>query len=346
MAVREIEGGASRCVALDDRSQIGEARRLASSLAAEAELGESVRSDVGIVATETASNVIRHAGRGMLLVRRLETGGGGVELLCLDAGPGMKDVDACLADGFSTGGTPGGGLGAVGRRAHAFDVYSAVGHGTAVLARFWNRPDDAVRRAARLVGGLALAMPGETASGDAWAASLGPGGTSVLLADGLGHGPMAAEAAAAAVAIFRVHPDARPADLIERLHAELRATRGAAVAVAVTDGPDSRELCYAGVGNLGAVLVDAARTRSLMSHNGTVGVQLHKTQELAYPWPAEAILVMHSDGLMSNWRLDQYPGLLRRDPALVAGVLYRDFSRGRDDVSVVVQRMTEPWVTL
>jgi hypothetical protein len=44
---------------------------------------------------------------------------------------------------------------------------------------------------------------------------------------------------------------------------------------------------------------------------------------------------MHSDGLLSRWSLDVYPGLARRDPALLAGVLYRDFRRGRDDVTVL-----------
>jgi hypothetical protein len=116
------------------------------------------------------------------------------------------------------------------------------------------------------------------------------------------------------------------------------------VAVAARSG--AGELRYAGVGNIGAVLVGATGTRSLMSHNGTVGLQVRKIQELGYPWPRETVLVMHSDGLMSHWRLDQYPGILQRDPAVVAGVRYRDFTRGRDDVSVVVQRLDEPAVTL
>jgi hypothetical protein len=33
--------------------------------------------------------------------------------------------------------------------------------------------------------------------------------------------------------------------------------------------------------------------------------------------------------------MEQYPGLITRHPALVAGMLYRDFRRGRDDVTVV-----------
>jgi hypothetical protein len=45
---------------------------------------------------------------------------------------------------------------------------------------------------------------------------------------------------------------------------------------------------------------------------------------------------MHSDGISSQWQLDPYPGLRITHPGLVAGVLFRDFWRGRDDATVVV----------
>jgi Stage II sporulation protein E (SpoIIE) len=141
--------------------------------------------------------------------------------------------------------------------------------------------------------------------------------------------------------MFEAHA-AAPAELLALMHAGMRSTRGAAVAVA-SSGPSAGDgLRYAGVGNLSAVLARGPDSRSLMSHNGTVGLQARKIQELSYPWPAEAVLVMHSDGLQSHWRLDQYSGLAQRDAALIAGVLYRDFARGRDDVSVVVQRISPP----
>jgi anti-sigma regulatory factor (Ser/Thr protein kinase) len=333
---------ASRAVPLDDRSRVGEARRLAASVAAEAGLSEAARSDVGIVATELTTNVLRHAGRGMLLVRQLEGAGGGIEVLCVDAGPGMRDPVACMADGYSTAGSMGTGLGAIRRLAHGFDIYTLPGRGTAVVTRFWARREPAVMRDAAMLAGLAVAVAGEVECGDAWAARSGPGGTTVLLADGLGHGPAAATAAGTAVEIFRAHPAMPPADLITLMHAGMRSTRGAAVAVAATGLAPADGVRYAGVGNLGAVLARAQDSRSLMSHNGTVGVQARKIQELGYPWPAEAVLVMHSDGLQSHWRLDQYPGLSQRDAALIAAVLYRDFTRGRDDVSVVVRRSTPP----
>jgi hypothetical protein len=76
----------------------------------------------------------------------------------------------------------------------------------------------------------------------------------------------------------------------------------------------------------------------MASHNGTVGHQLHRVQEFTFPWNAESLLVMHSDGLKSSWDLKPYPGIWSRHPALIAGMLYRDFSRERDDVTVLVAK--------
>jgi hypothetical protein len=48
------------------------------------------------------------------------------------------------------------------------------------------------------------------------------------------------------------------------------------------------------------------------------------------------MVVMHSDGISARWDLADYPGLRARGPAIIAGVLMRDFARNRDDASVVV----------
>jgi hypothetical protein len=115
----------------------------------------------------------------------------------------------------------------------------------------------------------------------------------------------------------------------------MHGTRGGAVAVARISGPGAR---FAGVGNIAGSIVTPSVSRGLMSHNGTAGVRVRKVQELDYPWPEGGMLVMHSDGLQTRWSLDAYPGLAQRHPAVVAGLLYRDFTRGRDDVTVAVVR--------
>ena len=80
----------------------------------------------------------------------------------------------------------------------------------------------------------------------------------------------------------------------------------------------------------------------MVSHNGTAGHAAGSIHEFTYPVPPQSTIVMFSDGLTTRWDLTAYPGLGHRSPALIAGVLYRDFSRRRDDVTVVVARERSP----
>jgi hypothetical protein len=187
------------------------------------------------------------------------------------------------------------------------------------------------------VGVVCVPVRGETVCGDAWAVLRHPERTVIVVVDGLGHGPEAAQASSEAVRVAREHSHAAPADLVQRAHLALRATRGAAMAVAAIHH-GSGTLTFAGVGNISAAVHSPAGTRSLMSHNGTVGHVMRTVQELTYEWPADACLIAHSDGINTRWRLDQYPGLLWHHPALVSGVIWRDAARGRDDACVVVVR--------
>jgi Stage II sporulation protein E (SpoIIE) len=244
----------------------------------------------------------------------------------------------CLLDGYSTAGSPGTGLGAIARLSASFDIHSMPQVGTALWSRLWSRPLASDRPAVELqVGTVSLPYPGESVCGDACAVEQLPGRSLFLVADGLGHGPSAAEAAREAVRVFRENLRLDPAAAIHAIHAALRSTRGAAVAVTEINF-EAASLRFVGVGNISGTIVADGLSRSLVSHNGTVGHQLLKVQELVYPFPRGALLVLHSDGLATSWRLDKYPGLAARDPSLVAGVLYRDFKRGRDDVTVMAVR--------
>ena len=340
-------------LAVVESSQVGEARRLAQSLARDAGLNPIDQAKVGLIVTELATNLARHAVGGELIVRALREGRRpGVECLAIDRGPGMPDLDRCLVDGYSTGGTSGTGLGAVVRLCDRFDAHSDPGVGTviAALCLAADRPrgeaagadPDAGGEAAGAdldLGAVCRPLAGESACGDAWAAARSPAGVRTLIVvDGLGHGPQAAAAADAALAAFRASPSLSPAEHLDAIHPALRGTRGAAVAVAAVD-PRRGELRYAGVGNIAGTLIDAdGARRGLVSHNGTVGLVMPRVQEFAHPWPAGALLVLHSDGLGSSWRLDDRPALRSRRPGVIAGALYRDFGRGRDDVTVVVAR--------
>jgi anti-sigma regulatory factor (Ser/Thr protein kinase) len=325
-------------VGVTDPSAAAEARRQATALAATLGFDEADVGRVAIVVTEAATNLIKHAGGGEIVGRAVvkETRSF-LEILALDRGPGLGSLDAALQDGYSSAGSPGTGLGAIRRASSEFDIYSTRDGGTAILAVLQARSSrDAAGSPALRVAGLSLPKPGQDVCGDAWTCRLTREGVAILVVDGLGHGPSAAEAAREARRLFLEGPvDASLTQMLDRLHRGLRPTRGAAGAIAHVD-PQRELVTYAGVGNISGFILGGERPRAMVSHNGILGHEARRIQEFRYPWPPDSTLVLHSDGLTTHWSLDGYPGVIRRHPGLIAGLLYRDFRRAHDDVTVVV----------
>src|SRR5579875_1748407 len=110
--------GQTRVVAISDASQIALARRTAQTSARQIGLDEVQAGQVEIVAVELATNLLQHAGHGHILINEF-VDRGVVELLSVDSGPGMANVEDCMVDGFSTASTPGLGLGSVRRLSRA-----------------------------------------------------------------------------------------------------------------------------------------------------------------------------------------------------------------------------------
>jgi len=327
---------------IDEASKTGEGRRLARNMAAGMGFGEILSEQVSIVVTEACTNLLKHATRGELILHSVTEGLGSVpflELLALDNGPGIEDLQRCLQNGYSTSGTLGHGLGAIIRLSNDADFYSVPGKGTGILARWWSgaQPLPSQRGGFRL-SAVNIPKDGQEASGDSWASVESGDHLTVLLADGLGHGIEANLASSQAVRMLRENPDLAPQALLERCHLALRSTRGAAVAVARIDLAHDK-LTFAGVGNVSAKIYCGERScQHLVSVNGTAGHHSEKIREFSYAWPSDGLLQLYSDGLSTGAGVETYPGLAARDPALIAGVLYRDFGRGRDDASVVVAK--------
>lgn len=323
-------------VALADSSHVSAARQGVNRLTQALGFDGTQAGRAAIVATEAATNIVKHAGSGTLIARALGFGEAlGIELLAIDSGPGMHDFEASAVDGHSTAGTPGNGLGAIRRQSDEFEVYTRAGQGTILRALLWAdaRPADGPYE----IGALCVPKPGETVCGDAWGVVYGAHGATFLLADGLGHGPDASRAANLAVDALHQHAADSAVRILDRAHHKLKPTRGAAVAVMRHDKAAS-ELAFAGIGNVSAVILESGARRAMVSHNGIVGANVHKSQEFRYPWPRGALLVAHSDGLETHWDLARYPGLVDCHPAVIAAVLFREHSRRRDDCGIVVAR--------
>lgn len=324
-------------VKVAERSRVAEVRRLAVQSSLAQGFGEQDAGRSAIVATELATNLIKHANGGEIVIGSFDDADGqGLELLAVDKGPGIADLHKALTDGHSTSGTPGTGLGAIRRSANAFAVISWVGRGTAVMARL--KPDgQAATKADYLISGLCAPYPGETECGDGWAVSTLPATIGILMADGSGHGPEAHKAARRSIEIFRERAGWTVEQLAQAIDRALGATRGAAIAVAEID-PGGGRVNFVGIGNISAALLDQGLVRRMVSNNGTAGHLAPRIRAFQYPFRGPPTVILHSDGLSARWDLSEYPGLIAAHPSLIAAVLYRDFRRGRDDASIVVVR--------
>jgi anti-sigma regulatory factor (Ser/Thr protein kinase) len=335
----EIRVAESIRIPVEESSQTAEARRTARKIAVGLGFDVVKSEQVAIVVTEACTNILKHADRGEILFNASNDEGGGatLEMIALDRGQGMSNLDQCMADGYSTGSSPGQGLGAIVRLSAESDFFSAPGKGTAILAR-WTDSSNHNSSPAVNLGAVNVNKPGQEVCGDSWGIETGDGQFVVMVADGLGHGLDAKTASMEAIRILHDNPDLSPKMLLERTHQALRTTRGAAVSVARVDY-EKGKLSFAGVGNVFAQIYAGSEAgQHLVTMNGTAGHHSQRLQEFSYPWPQNGLLMFYSDGLLTGTGLSGYPGLALRDPALIAGVLYRDFSRRHDDSTVVIAK--------
>ena len=327
-----------KSVGVNDQSGASEARRAATDLAARAGFTEVEAGKLALIATELSTNLVKHGSGGEILVGTYEDNESkGIEILALDKGAGMSNVAACLKDGYSSAGTAGHGLGSVIRQSHFVDIGSWPGLGTAVLARV--APGKSQAGKPPIVptwGGVSIAKAGQDVCGDAWSVSDTGNVRTLLVADGLGHGPEAAEASVEAVRLFHRYNGHTVANLMDYVHGGLRSTRGAAVSIARFD-PVAKKVIFSGVGNVAGMTVAAGETKRMVSMAGTAGFNARKIQSFDYPFE-RGLVILYSDGLASSWTLDRYPNLAGLHPALIAAILYRDFTRHRDDATVLVGR--------
>ncbi|HYK05526.1 MAG TPA: SpoIIE family protein phosphatase [Thermoanaerobaculia bacterium] len=331
----------SRAVRVSDASEVAGARRIAAQCAGALRLSETAAGRAALVTTELATNILKHGGGGSILFGSDHDIEGVLTIIAFDKGNGIENVNAAMRDGFSTAGSPGTGLGAIERSAATFDLYAFPDRGTAVLCTI---ADEVPKRPlfeapSRIsVGGVCIPLPGEEHSGDAWTSIATRETVTIGVADGLGHGPVAATASAAAVRVFSEQTERTLDRILEDAHGVLRPTRGAAVGLARIYLAQNR-LEFSGVGNIaGTIIGEDGAMRRVVSLNGIVGHEMRKVQTFSYPWTASSVLIMQSDGVSASWNAAMYPGLLQHEPALIAAVLYRDHCRGTDDATVVVAK--------
>ncbi len=324
---------------VSEPSHVAFVRRQAALFSERCGLDEAAAGRLALITTEIGTNLIKHGSGGRIALNTYDDGSGrGVEVVALDAGEGIADIPRAFGDGYSTAGSSGHGLSIIQRQSDQMTLFSRPGKGTVLVARIGdNSKPDAAKA---VVGAMVDPYPGETVCGDAWVHLDSPMPT-LVVADGSGHGIPAETAAKIAVKIVKDNPAESCLRLMELIHRALFATRGAAVAIARVDA-EAGVVRYVGIGNIVGVMFSGREIKRMVSHNGTAGSLSPRVQEFHYPFTAPPTVVMHSDGLSAKWNPEDYPGFMTAHPSVVAGLLFRDFRRGRDDATVVALRSPAP----
>lgn len=324
-------------VQVKESSQVGEARRTATFAAADLGFSELDVERLALVVLELSNNLVKHrtTGGSIVLQAGIENGQDYIDVISIDAGPGMVNVERCMTDGYSTAGTMGTGLGAVSRIANEFDIYSVLGAGTVAAARVYSgTPPLADRNVKPIsIGAICVPKKSETVCGDNWNFANSGDKFTLTVIDGLGHGIEAGDASKLAISRFLEKPFDSPKEIVERMHRALSGTRGAVGAVAQLQ-KGSRTIRYAGLGNINAVMYGGVKSKHLVSMNGTLGYEAKRVEEYQQDWPENGLLIMHSDGCSARFDFSKYVGLAFKSPSVIAGVLYRDHGKDHDDVTI------------
>ncbi|NBE94865.1 transcriptional regulator [Nonomuraea sp. KC401] len=316
----------------EDTSAVGAVRRRAVELAGLAGFDATQAGQVAVAVSEAVSNLVKHAVEGSVMVRMNPEPPATVELVAIDAGPGMADIARALRDGYSSVGTLGIGMGAIARIATGYDVHSLPGRGT-VLAMYFTVGREPAPPAH--ASGLTRPIGDEQVCGDSFAISTTGAATTIMVCDGLGHGHIAAQASQLAIELFLQAPEREPLAIVDRLHRGMGVTRGGALAVARLGGGS---VTYAGLGNVSGWVAHAQGRQGMVSVPGIAGHQGARLRQHTYELPGHATVIMHSDGMSERWDPAHMPGLFARTPAVIAAGLLREAGTRRDDVCVVAAR--------
>lgn len=320
-----------------ERSYFAILKREVAILAASASFPQKRLAEVDIVVAEMVSNLVKHANGGEVLVKLIEEKGvQGIEIICIDNGPGISDVRNMMKDGVSSTNTLGNGLGAIQRLSNFFQIYTQKGWGTILLSRIFAK-ELPVTQLGNLIEirSLVIPKPGETESGDNFSFKQTNEYIKLFLGDGLGHGKDAAVAVNTAIEAFSLCESDSPVENIRFIHNSVKKTRGLVGTIAIFSIKNKQwKIC--GVGNISTRMFSSVTDKTLTSYNGIIGLNMPKTMnDHLIEYVPGQLMLMCSDGIKSKWDLLKLPSIIRSDLSLLNAALFKDFTRNTDDSSIV-----------
>lgn len=324
-------------IAVSRAAEIKRAVDSARSFAGEIGFAEKDREEICLVVTELASNLVKHATGGRLKFECTDERAG-MQIESEDTGPGIPDVEKAIADGYSTSGSLGIGLGAVNRLMDELEFYSESPTGVRIVCQRWLRSPHAAIFSPRLEFGAATrSFHRQPENGDAFVIRQWDGYALAGVIDGLGHGQFARRASQTARQYIDQHFDQSLDNLFRGVGRVCRVTRGVVMALVRFDF-QREKLTVASIGDIETRLIGNSAKFNYIVRRGVVGYNAPNPVCSDYPWTRESLLIMHSDGIQTHWDWEQFGHLKREAPGIVAQRLLAALGKNEDDATVLVAK--------
>ena len=325
---------------IEDDSSVLRLRARVMSVGHRLGFSETICQNMGLVATEVASNQLKFAdGRGSVQI--WQQPGDVLDIFALDYGPGIPNLEQALEDGHSSAGTLGKGLGSIQRLSDEMLVYTRTRDaspvrkwtGAGIVARFrldrkageWSQP-------AR-IGLYSRSLTDDRYNGDIIYLQRSNHAVRWLHLDALGHGRIAQET----IEGLGNHliADGEPLQVLHGADRQLVESRGA-VAIAGELRFHENKFTLAGVGDMHAhVGRDTSdEMDSFVFAPGVLGREHKQPTEYREWFDRHGLIITASDGLRRNWDGHSFPGLLNHHPQLIAYMLGNIMGRMSDDQSI------------
>jgi anti-sigma regulatory factor (Ser/Thr protein kinase)/serine/threonine protein phosphatase PrpC len=314
-------------------------RQLSKASAVAIGFSEREKEEITLAVSELASNLVRHAGGGTVILTPLsDNGRSGIQIESIDKGPGIPDMERAMTDGFSTVGSLGYGLGTVNRLMDEFDIQSQPSTGTYIVCRRWVCVSEATGKLCPLSFGAATRPhPRMGLNGDAFIIKQWEESALVGVIDGLGHGQWAQRATQTARRYVENHSAQLLGETFRSVGRLCRATRGVVMALARFDWKQEK-LTFASVGNIETRIFNSPEPVKFVIRRGIVGLNAPNPVVTQHHWEPGNIMVMHSDGVGTRWQWEDFPELASESATVTAQRLLHVLAKEEDDATVVVVR--------
>ena len=321
------------------------------------------KSLIATMVSELASNIIKYAKSGYIELCSYELPGKvEIEILAIDKGPGIANLQQAMQEHFSSGGTLGLGLPGIKRIADEFEIQPNFGQGLRILARKYIKVDaskqilslttvscssklekQAAFRVAALIkapshnnfeiGMRIRAYPGQNVCGDQVLSLPLVDGHLLAIVDATGHGPDAHKMAVMLITAIRKIASGDLSDMMKTLYELSRGSIGAAVGLAIFD-PNKRTVRYAGIGNTSLIVYNDKKWRGV-SRDGMVGQRLPTFTEQLTTFNPGDMAIMFTDGLSESLTNEEAMKLRLQNAHVIASRLVDVLGKVHDDASCI-----------